>query len=222
MAKGTPTFLDRREQYEDLHCVQNSRTTIISWRDIRNCGIELAFCRDVIFDIMTHPWVLVDTHSTGVRKGGCGWFTNKLHLPNAVRTEVTPLRNHQLVAEPLVHSSTPGQVPQSKSCTELRIPEFKIQACFIGRVVDTPVVPRRAVDAPEESARQSTRQRRRRKRSTLAELEAVPAVTQRQDFRSQRVQTTVLGPQAQFIDEMMAIPVVQRRKTSPQSSEDVQ
>ena len=50
-----------------------------------------------------------------------------------------------------LRSSTSREVPQSKSCTLLRFLGFKIQFRFIDRVVDIPVVPQGAVDAPQSS-----------------------------------------------------------------------
>ena len=50
----------------------------------------------------------------------------------------------------------------------------------------------------------------------------VSVATQSRDPTSPKVQTTVLGQLAQFIDEPMKIPVVQHRTSLPQCSEDVQ
>ena len=130
---------------------------------------EVALCHDVTLD-MIHPWVPFITPTTnGCPKGeavGGSPTRATLHIePNAVLTDVSPLRNHQTVTGPLV-----AQL-HIHGVDVLRIP-FHRQRCRQSS---------RAVESgwrSREFARQSTRQCRPRKRSALTELEAVPAVTQ--------------------------------------------
>ena len=120
---------------------------------------ELALCHDAILDIMTRPWVPVDTHSTRVPDWRCcGWLTNAVH------TDVTPLHNHHMVAEPSVTQF------HTETCSAVHV----VHRVEVPRIQDPSPIHRQCGRLSSRALHNSPRcsQCWRRERSTRTELEA--------------------------------------------------
>ena len=70
--------------------------------------------RSVMVDIITHPWVPVDTHNTRVLdKEAVGDQQSMFHSePDAVHTDVSPLRDAHMVTEPFEFHITVLTIPE--------------------------------------------------------------------------------------------------------------
>ena len=167
---------------------------------------------------MTHPWVSVDTHSTRPHR------TNTVHTKchrcaiitwqwsPSVQNESTHITSRPPQSTSYISvcsvSSTGCWTFQSchrERLTVQRVPKYSGSAQFTDEVVDVPMVAR------SHDSMISSFLRAQKTVSVPQALKTdravdVSVVTQSQDSISRRVQTAVLAPQAQSIDETMGNP----------------